>query len=387
MPNLIENIDTSPVKNGIVQDDNTFSLTDGQKEAITRIRNWFSTLPVRSIKKKYFVLAGAAGTGKTSLVQYIVANLKLAPSEVLSISPTGKAALNMQRKGMSKAKTIHSAIYKCSKKNNKLIFDIKSSLDEKYRLIIVDESSMVSETIFNDLKRFNVPILFIGDHCQLPPVNENFDLMAKPDYILTEIVRQVKDSYIIKASQFAINGKAIPFCSRPGFRKIHEKNLTEKDLLWADQIIVGTNAKRKAVNDIMRELKGFTSVLPQKDEKMIVLRNCYEKNLYNGQIVYLDNNALKSTCRVCDELVKNDPIASLIYKSQDISYTFDENNTNDSKVVLDYGYAISCHKSQGSGWERVLVFDDGFGFDEETKRRWLYTAITRAKSELCIVTA
>ncbi len=50
-----------------------------------------------------------------------------------------------------------------------------------------------------------------------------------------------------------------------------------------------------------------------------------------------------------------------------------------------WGYAITCHKSQGSQWENVIVYDDGLGRTAEDRARWLYTAITRAEQGLAIL--
>jgi len=54
-------------------------------------------------------------------------------------------------------------------------------------------------------------------------------------------------------------------------------------------------------------------------------------------------------------------------------------------VEATFGYAITCHKSQGSQWDKVLVWDDGFGKKtRQESSRWLYTAITRAAERLVI---
>jgi hypothetical protein len=50
-----------------------------------------------------------------------------------------------------------------------------------------------------------------------------------------------------------------------------------------------------------------------------------------------------------------------------------------------YAYGITCHKAQGSEWDKVLVFEETFPFDPEEHKRWLYTAVTRAKEKLVIV--
>jgi exodeoxyribonuclease-5 len=50
-----------------------------------------------------------------------------------------------------------------------------------------------------------------------------------------------------------------------------------------------------------------------------------------------------------------------------------------------WGWAITCHKSQGSQWPNIIVFDDGLGRTAEDRARWLYTAITRAEQGLVLL--
>lgn len=50
-----------------------------------------------------------------------------------------------------------------------------------------------------------------------------------------------------------------------------------------------------------------------------------------------------------------------------------------------YAYAITTHKAQGSEWDKVLVMEERFPFDEEEHKRWLYTACTRAREKLVVI--
>ncbi len=54
-------------------------------------------------------------------------------------------------------------------------------------------------------------------------------------------------------------------------------------------------------------------------------------------------------------------------------------------IETSWGYAITCHKSQGSQWENVIVYDDRLSRSAEERARWLYTAITRAERGLVIL--
>lgn len=69
------------------------------------------------------------------------------------------------------------------------------------------------------------------------------------------------------------------------------------------------------------------------------------------------------------------------------SYLLKKNKNTDYEPPYDfaYAYAITCHKAQGSEWDKVLIFEEGFPFDKEEHKRWLYTAITRAKDKVVIV--
>lgn len=394
---IIQNIDSGITKNGLFQEDNCFELTSDQESAIILILEWYKSKDQKPWKP-YYVLSGAAGTGKSSLIQYIIKNLKVSETDTLCCAFTGKAALNLNRKGNISA-TLHSSIYNFVKKSKSgdLEFELKSHIP--YKLIIVDEASMISKDLFDDILSFGIPTIFIGDHCQLPPIDSHFNIMLSPDFTLTKIMRQAKESPIIRASQLAIKGMPIPYCDFKGFKKIKKENLEDSDFLWADQIIVGTNSVRKAINSICREIRGIDSQVPLKGERMIVLKNNRKYGVFNGQIVYLESNPefIRSnstwSCEWADELEKTDSLAAITGRSKTFNFVLKDpvigKSTNldalRDRVYLDYGYAISCHKSQGSGWDKVLVFDEDFGRDEDTRRRWLYTAITRAKKEIMIV--
>lgn len=398
-----QNIDSGLYNGGVAQEDTCFTLTGGQQTAVELISRWYAARHTGPLWRRYFVLAGPAGSGKSSVIKYIISNLGLRDHEVLTCAYTGKAALNLLRKGNPGSCTLHHALYNAEydKARREWRFTPKSRLD--YRLVIVDEASMVPEGMFDQLMAYNVPTVFIGDHCQLPPVDSDFNLMLRPDFTITEIVRQAAESPIIRASQLAIKGRPIPFCDFDGFRKIRAADMTEADLLWAEQIVVGTNRLKDAFNAEARRARDFTGAIPHPGERMVVLKNSSTHNVFNGQIIFLTAESYRIhtasfayASNFVDELERENAVYALAagraavqgrafdYRLMDARHETDLARLT-RFVYLDYGYAISCHRAQGSGWDRVLVVDDGFGFDEDTKRRWLYTAITRAKKEILIV--
>ena len=243
-------------------------LTRDQENAKNLIAEWYL-----HTDNQVFVLSGYAGTGKTFLIDYIVRSvLRLrAGEEAVFVSPTGKAAANLVRNG-TVAGTVHSLIYTRDEEDfgvdengeiielDELHFIKRPKIDERIRLIIVDEASMLNETILNDLLSFNVKCLFCGDGAQLPPVNGTCSLLINPHYTMTEIVRQAADNPIIQVATMARQGQPIPYGTYGDkvcvVRKGALKGAERKRLfLKADQILCGRNVTRNAINDEVRRYK------------------------------------------------------------------------------------------------------------------------------------
>ena len=164
------------------------TLTTDQETAKDLISEWFF-----NTDNQVFVLSGYAGTGKTFLIDYVVRevlHLK-AGAEAVFVSPTGKAAANLVKSG-TLAGTVHSLIYIRDEddfdvdehgeivEREDLSFIKKERIDEKIKLIIIDEASMINETVLHDLLSFQVKCLFCGDGAQLPPVSGACPLLEHP---------------------------------------------------------------------------------------------------------------------------------------------------------------------------------------------------------------
>ena len=381
-------------KNGVFQKENcVIELSEEQKDAIQSIKKWF----FKSHKQTY-VLAGSAGTGKSTIINYIEESLNLSTYQVCVCAFTGKACSVLKRKGVTKAQTIHSTIYEYyeeeDKDGNKIPL-FKRSVSLPYKLVIVDEASMVSKEIYEDLCSYGVKVLFIGDHKQLPPVSGTFNILDNPNYILTKILRQQEDSPILKLAMKAINGEIILDGDYGNnIRKIHMCDFKDDEVLNYDQVIVGTNALKDNFNTVIRDLKGHISTSPMFGEKMVVLKNYPSKGMFNGQIIYLreDSRFIKKRSQefykssYIDELEYEDIVLQLASTNKNLAFTFDVEK-NSEYIHLDYGYAITAHKSQGSSWNNVLIVDTKFGIwkSQELYNRLLYTCITRSRKELKIM--
>ena len=399
-------------------------LNSDQSVADSKIKDWFF-----NGTRQVFVLTGYAGTGKTALLKHtVLQTLKLDDNfSAAFVTPTGKAATVLIKTGVS-ACTIHRLIYQSQTieqeveingkkvKVEKLIFKRRESIDKSIKLIIIDEASMVSDEVLADILNFGVKVLLCGDDAQLPPVEGFNSYLKAPDHTLTQIVRQQQDNPIIKLATLAREGKPIPFGYFGGNASVvYSRNFTGEKrqglLTRCDQIICGLNRTRSKINQEVRTIYGFEG-LPQNREKLICVYNNWEQyiddemrfNLVNGIIgtaydPFYDTQAYMGFMQfkadflenICPEALPFDTgifeNGEYRYKHNDSFAKFDENGEPVGVFQLnrfEFGYCISCHKAQGSEFDKVVVFDESYAFKED-KNRWLYTAITRAKEKLVLV--
>lgn len=368
-------------------------------------------------------VGGYAGTGKTfTLANARKEMYKLYPrSEVAFATFTGKASSVLRTKLIEQdallpqdyVGTIHGLIYKPVTRYNfqlkKFVivgWKLKEPGDVYFDHIFIDEASMISRDIWKDLLKFGKPIIAVGDHGQLPPVGESsFTLMKDPDFLLTEIHRQALNSPIIKLSQFIRDYGYIPF-------KIQSKDViklswkTEKcqqiwDSITFDEKVIclcAFNASRANINDIIRKKHGHLKKQPYPGERIVCLQNNRMTGLMNGQIgtvlwmmpekkglyritMYMDGEPDPFETIVSDKCFGQ--VEYGMYDTKEKSEKFYKGNKID---MFDYGNCISVHKSQGSEWEKVVLFEQRTKrWDDKFYAKWLYTAVTRAKKKLLVI--
>lgn len=377
------------------------TLTEGQEKglniAVERYKN----------KKPYTTIVGYAGTGKTTLVKFIVDKLNLHDSKVVYIAYTGKAALVLRNKGCTNAMTAHRLLYRSEElPDGTFVHTPKKKLDKPYSLIVCDEASMLPQEMIDLLLSHGVHVLFLGDNAQLPPIDGGQTILNNPDVFLTEITRQAMDNPIIKLSMDVRQGKSFEYGGNKLCRIMPNSKVTNPLLLGADQIIVGKNVTRHKINEYMRKLKWGDqySVDPLNGDKCICLKNNWNQlgtnadPLINGQIGYLKNIDIFEMYPygkvMTADFVSDD---GGIYKNLLIDYKLIvEGKTTVNKdnwkqyagapklLEFAYAYAITCHKAQGSEFDRVILFEEWLG-DYEQHKNWLYTGITRASKQLVVV--
>lgn len=369
------------------------SWSPQQEQAIAKVQAWLKDKSAPQV----FRLFGYAGTGKTTLAKALAETVK---GSVLYATFTGKAALVLRKKGCEDASTIHSLIYRVevdeATGEHSFILNDESDLCSA-ALLIVDEVSMVGADLAKDLLSFGVRILVLGDPAQLPPVkDEGYFINAEPDVMLTEVHRQAQDNPIIRMSMDIREGRRLQPGRYGDSLVARSRDLPRDELgsmvLGADQLICGLNKSRVSFNQRIRTMKGLRGDSvdwhPKRGDRLICLRNDRQLGLFNGGLFDLEKvidlgGKLRMRVHALDE------------DRQPLTVETFENFFCGTESELDwrelrgtqqftFGWAITCHKSQGSQWDNVIVFDESGAF-REAKRNWLYTAITRAAESVTVI--
>lgn len=313
--------------------------------------------------------------------------------------------------------TIHRLLYRPyinSVTEELMGWEKRTELDRGYDLIVIDEASMCDARIVQDIAAHGARIMAVGDHGQLPPVMGDGSLMARPMLRLEKIHRQAEGSPIIQLSRVLreegrlarelADGRQLRFGSA---RELGGKPLA--DMLWHNKldaaVLCWRNATRVHVNRTVREHLGFAGKMPQVGEPLIALKNY--PPIYNGMRGLVTEEA---TCPLPDAwwLMKT----KLEFPDEGLPATFQEicrdqfhrarpfesvdelkavgiqaNTMGDAGRLMDFGYTMTVHKSQGSQFKHaVVVVDWKQDYSNELTRRLAYTSLTRAQNRLTILT-
>ena len=371
-----------------------------QKEAI-----------MTAVSRKIFLLTGGPGTGKTTVVNGIIAlyeklhQLDLnEDNPILLAAPTGRAARRLSELTNLPSATLHRHLGLTLDSDE----TSEATQDLDCRLIIIDEFSMVDTWLTNQLFQalpIDCQIIIVGDSDQLPSVGPGqvlADLLRVeelPKIRLETIFRQDDDSTIITLANHIRKGE-IPddLREKKADRSYIEATaqqvpaLIEQIVLAAQrsgiasediQILApmyrgqaGITALNQSMQNLLNPLQGqeftFKDLSFRRGDKVIHLVNDAENNIFNGDIGRItDLIPSKDSESKQDELV-------IAFEGGEVSYARNEWNR------LNLAYAMSIHKSQGSEFP-VIILPLTHQSSRMLQRNLIYTAITRAKSKLILL--
>lgn len=412
-------------------------LAPQQRQAFDLVVDWYNG------PDQLFYLAGWAGTGKSSIARLVAAELVGLENTIFG-AYTAKAALVMRGYGCPNASTMHHWMYCPVSDDNERVLKLHDDLAEvkealaadgyseaqiadhpavqvvegkifqetkkarrprfslnpssevgKRPLGYLDEVSMVNDQMGLHWMSFGKKTLVSGDPFQLPPVaGEGFFTRRDPNMMLTEIHRQARDNPIIALST-TLRGSCMPEPGRYGTSQVLRMDSVNpqylrKLVMESEQVIVGTNKTRHKYNNRIRQLRGYEGKYPNPGEKLVCLRNNNELGLINGGVYkVLDVITVTEEINRIDMVVEPwDGGNAVEVHCHTHHFTGDEKNLDKfywekrEAEEFDFGYALTCHKTQGSQFKNPLIFNESWGAN---RFRWLYTATTRAIDSLTLV--
>lgn len=387
-------------------------LNKGQMRGAKFIAKW-----AKCPWKQLIEISGGPGTGKTTMLMEALSPLYDINKEVLFVAYMGKATNVMRLNGLP-AKTIHSTIYRFEKEKMydgegnlmrrpdgkpmyKPSFELVGYLPNKIKLIVIDEAGMVPDPMLDDILSFGIPVIAVGDKDQLPPVFGSSRLFKKPDIVLTEIMRQAKGSAIIELAAAIREGRPLYEGKwGKGVYVVGEEYLKKKSIYKkADMVICGKNKTREYINDYIRgEIYNIKSRFPVVGDKMVCRKNNWNTfvdddipltNGTFGEVTYIDQSKFTMKSMVIDFLP--DQMDECFYDLPiDNNYLFANIKDRNEKSyygngnLFEYAYATTCQLAQGSQYDNLIVVEEVIG-NSDYHRKWLYTAVTRAKKNLILI--
>lgn len=346
-------------------------LSDEQKDVIRNILKSIETNHVTT-------LGGYAGTGKSTIIATLIKALRNKSLNFAISAYTGKAANVLRKKGMD-ATTIHSLIYRPETDYNgnttwQLLFpEEMSNLIDGF---IIDEASMVSKEIHDDLLSFGLPIIYVGDHGQLEPIGTKFNLMESPMYRLETVHRNAGEIAHF-AEHLRKGNPARTFNCQSLVQIVDETVVEDKHLASVDQIICAFNKTRVKINQRVRSEKKIDFTYLSKGEKIICLRNSKKHRLFNGMqgvVLKVHKN------ETFDFLADGERFNHIKYDPDQFGQETNKFEFRQEPHPFDYAYAITCHKAQGDQFGNVIVYEQKC--ENWDHVRWTYTAASRAMNGL-----
>ncbi|MBQ8418024.1 MAG: ATP-dependent RecD-like DNA helicase [Phascolarctobacterium sp.] len=369
------------------------TLAEAQKEAI-----------YTSLEHGVFVLTGGPGTGKTTVVKGILNVLEKAGCRILLAAPTGRAARRLAESAGHPALTVHRLLEYQPSGGSGFDFgkDDQDPLDAE--AIIIDEASMLDISLTYHLLKA-VPggcrLIFVGDVDQLPSVGAGSVLKdiirskKMPVVRLENVFRQAEVSPIVRNAHSINRGRMPEFTDNDEFKLIEFANelaaaehvaRTYADLVAASdwrsvQVLSPMHKNPCGVQNLNKILQQYMnppgSNKPEVNipgnvlrvgDKVMQIRNNYEKEVFNGDIGRVVRVEGKSVTVAYPERAEGDNVT---YAQSELE-------------ELQLAYAMSVHKSQGSEYPNVILLMVPSHYIM-LQRNLLYTAVTRAKKQVLLV--
>ena len=392
----------------IFEKENLLKFSDDQVEALTK-----------SVNNSVHIITGGPGTGKTTIIKFILNVFIKRGFKTIMVAPTGRAAKRMMETTGFEAKTIHRVLEISSTEDDEFNFVGKSDKNTiKCDVIIIDEASMIDVLLGSKLFKslsIGTKIIIVGDTDQLPSVGPgNFlkDIINSgifPVSRLNKIYRQKENSYIVLNAHKINNGEELILNKKDGDFYILKNNNENEICDILKELVLKRIPKFFSYDiDILKDIQVLSpirkGILGVNNLNLVFQESINPKSSDKNEMIFLGNSyrvgdkvmQIKNNYELLGYYVKDGEQIKGVFNG-DIGYIIDVNEKNinvlyDGNKIFKYdktnlseiehAYAITVHKSQGSEFPIVII--PIFRFTNILmNRNILYTAVTRAKR--CVI--
>ena len=376
--------------------DQSFAILEEEQQEAVR----------QALQQKVLVITGGPGTGKTTLLNSLLALLRRAKFSFVLAAPTGRAAKRMAECAGEEAMTLHRLIEYIPHEAG---FQRTEDRPLEADVVIIDEASMVDLALMDNLLSAidrHSHLVLIGDVDQLPSVGPGsvlrdlIDSGMIPVVMLRRIFRQDRHSLIVANAHRILQGQSLVTQSDNSERDfillareseeeilqslkelVKEKlprtlNLAADEIAHAIQLLTPMHRGMLGTIQLNREMQSLLNpigdslqrgeILLRANDKVMQLRNNYDKGIYNGDLG-----------RITD-IDRKEGKVHVDFYDKTVEYNDDELDE------ISLAYATSIHKSQGSEYP-VVVIPLHMSHYMMLHRSILYTAVTRGKKRVVLV--
>lgn len=393
-----------------------FQLDEGQQTALDII------LQRLQAGQRRIILAGAAGTGKTTVLLQIIARVVAAGWEVHLLAPTNKAARRMTETTGRNARTLHSVQYSkfVETDDGDLVVSGRRAFAEAKELVVVDEASMLGSVLVRDLEEMLPPqaaVLYLGDPYQLPPVKDSPGVdLHRPDAALTKVHRQAAENPILAYATAIREGWGVAWMqawvqqiqaghTHPALQVVSANHA--QVAAWATetngadrQVLTWKHVDRQRIN--LESLKVASPAFAMRPGLKLVMRmNDRNRRWSNGDVFTVGACRLVATAPNAGAIIEIAPAERPGVTFMAAPRTFDVDEpwkdtmarayANKRRYPIEkctWGWCLTVHQSQGSQWDDVVLYLDSADLlspaPGSQNAKLLYTAVTRAKKSLII---
>lgn len=392
-------------------------LTNDQYAGLSKLERWY-----RKYQHQFIEIAGVVGTGTWDLIQKFIDDRDLDSREVMYLSYDQKQVLELAAKRYH-AYYINGIIYNYTRfvdfdslpvvnsSSDGIVRyewkkDVRKKIDEKYKLIVVFDSVLLSHKTLMDLATFELPVILVRDPMLLP-APDTYTFMSDPNIILKDIHPNYARNPLIYFAHKAIVGDRFKPGSYDNVTVVPRKQMNLYNLRSSDMNITISDKLMKQTNEIYRD-----KILKRKDttnvvgERLICAETMYAHRLVNPDEkkikVYLTRGTVGYVTKINRHAASTKYIP-FAFKPEFYYAPFEElvldrhylNKIEEFKsrqivpdecCKMEYAYALSVPMARIGHWDKVtLIMDDNETGDLELQRRLVYTAVSKCKRSLTIV--